>query len=62
MTRQSWKEAWKHYMAYTEQGGSETFVGLVRNAGLRVPFDDGALEGSVAAAEAYIEQHKDLLK
>ena len=62
MAQQGWQEAWKHYMAYTSQGGSETFVGLVRNAGLRVPFDDGALEDSVKAAEAYIDAHKSLLR
>ena len=62
MAQQGWQEAWKYYMAYTSQGGSETFVGLVRNAGLRVPFDDGALEDSVKAAEAYIDAHKSLLR
>ena len=62
MARDGWDAAWKHYMAYTVQGGSETFVGLVEKAGLRVPFHDDALEGSVQAAEDYIEQHKALLK
>lgn len=61
MTRDGWQAAWDHYMAYTSQGGSQTFVGLVRNAGLRVPFDDGALKGSVKAAEEYIEKNIGLL-
>ncbi len=61
MTRDGWQAAWDHYMAYTSQGGSQTFVGLVRNAGLRVPFDDGALKGSVQAAEEYIEKNIGLL-
>ncbi|MDD6315566.1 MAG: M3 family oligoendopeptidase, partial [Clostridia bacterium] len=61
MTRDGWQAAWDHYMAYTSQGGSQTFVGLVRNAGLRVPFDDGALKGSAKAAEEYIENNIGLL-
>ncbi|MBQ2326423.1 MAG: M3 family oligoendopeptidase [Clostridia bacterium] len=55
MTTKGWQAAWDAYMAYTSQGGSETFVGLVSKAGLRVPFNDGALEGSVRAAAGYIE-------
>ena len=61
MNEQGWDAAWERYLAYTRQGGSDTFVGLVRNAGLRVPFDDGALDGSVRAAGDYIRAHLELL-
>ena len=36
-------DAWKHYMAYTVQGGSRTFVDLLKNAGLKTPFDEECL-------------------
>jgi M3 family oligoendopeptidase len=35
--------AWKRYMAYTEQGGSHTFVDLLKNAGLATPFEEACL-------------------
>ena len=38
------EEAWKRYMAYTEQGGSRTFVDLLKNAGLATPFDEECLK------------------
>ena len=37
--------AWKHYVAYTEQGGSRTFVELLSHAGLQSPFDEATLRG-----------------
>ena len=37
------KDAWKHYMAYTVQGGSHTFVDLLKNADLKTPFDEVCL-------------------
>ncbi|MBR5701583.1 MAG: M3 family oligoendopeptidase [Oscillospiraceae bacterium] len=43
MIRKDEKEAWKRYMAYTEQGGSRTFVDLLLNAGLTTPFDEACL-------------------
>ena len=29
-------DAWQHYMAYTVQGGSQTFTDLLKNAGLEM--------------------------
>ncbi|MBR5344040.1 MAG: M3 family oligoendopeptidase [Oscillospiraceae bacterium] len=43
MMRKDHDEAWKHYMAYTVQGGSRSFVDLLKNAGLRTPFDEACL-------------------
>ncbi len=46
------ENAWKHYMAYTAQGGSCTFTELLKNAGLQSPFDEACLRGvCVKAAE-----------
>lgn len=46
-------EAWRRYMAYALQGGSETFTKLLSNAGLESPFDERCLKKVCAkAAEA----------
>ncbi len=44
MIRKDRDDAWKHYMAYTVQGGSRTFVELLKNAGLATPFDEACLK------------------
>ena len=44
-------DAWDHYMAYTRQGGNETFVDLLKNAGLETPFEEDCLRTVCAAAD-----------
>ena len=44
-------DAWEHYMAYTKQGGSRTFVELLKNAGLQTPFEEECLRGVCADAD-----------
>lgn len=51
MIRRDLPNAWKHYMAYTEQGGSRTFTDLLKNAGLDSPFDEECLRSVCAEAE-----------
>ena len=53
------KLAWERYMAYTLQGGSQTFTDLLKNAGLESPFDENCLKGVCAAAKEWLE-HFDL--
>ena len=48
-------DAWKHYMAYTEQGGSRTFTDLLKNAGLISPFDEACLKGVCEVATGWLE-------
>lgn len=43
MIQKDLKDAWAHYMAYTEQGGSVTFTELLKNAGLDSPFEETCL-------------------
>ena len=50
-------DAWKHYMAYTEQGGSRTFVDILKHAGLRTPFDEGCLKDVCEAAKKWLESY-----
>lgn len=51
------KNAWAHYMAYTEQGGSRTFTELLKNAGLDSPFDENTLRGVCEKAEKWLDSY-----
>lgn len=55
MIQEDRENAWKHYMAYTEQGGSEVFTDLLKNAGLSNPFEEETLKGICSKAAAYLE-------
>ena len=48
------ENAWKHYMAYTRQGGSRTFTELLENAGLTSPFDGKCLESVCRKASEWL--------
>ena len=56
MIQKDRNDAWKHYMAYTEQGGSRTFTGLLENAGLITPFDEACLRGVCEAATRWLDE------
>ena len=51
------EQAWAKYMAYTRQGGSETFTDLLANAGLDSPFDERCLQGVSRAAMDWLEKY-----
>ena len=55
MIQQDRGDAWQHYMAYTEQGGSRTFVELLRHAGLKTPFDEECMKGICEAAKKWLD-------
>ena len=57
MTQSDFKNAWEHYMAYTVQGGSCTFVNLLKNAGLNTPFDEETLNGVCQVADQWLENY-----
>ncbi|MBR6321297.1 MAG: M3 family oligoendopeptidase [Lachnospiraceae bacterium] len=48
-------DAWKHYMAYTVQGGSRTFTDLLKNAGLKTPFDEACMREVCETATKWLE-------
>lgn len=50
-------EAWRYYMAYTEQGGSKVFTELLKTAGLDSPFDEATLRGVCEKANRYLENY-----
>ena len=57
MIQKDLKDAWRHYMAYTEQGGSQTFTELLANAGLESPFDEATLRGVCEKAKAWLDAY-----
>lgn len=57
MIQKDIKDAWSHYMAYTEQGGSKVFTELLKNAGLKSPFDSECLREVCEEAEKWLAEH-----
>ena len=57
MTQSDFKNAWEHYMAYTVQGGSCTFVDLLKNAGLDTPFEESTLKGVCEVADRWLDSY-----
>ncbi len=51
--------AWKSYLELCKQGGSKSFVNLVKFAGLRSPFEDGCVESVVGEIESYLNDVND---
>ena len=49
-------DAWKHYVAYTEQGGSRVFTELLKNAGLETPFDETCLCSICEEANRFLSE------
>lgn len=56
MIQRDTKEAWKRYMAYTEQGGSRVFTELLANAQLDSPFDEKCLEKVCTVAKQWLSE------
>ncbi len=54
MNQKDHANAWKHYMAYTSQGGSRTFVDLLKHAGLATPFDEACLKSVCETATQWL--------
>ncbi|MBQ3290778.1 MAG: M3 family oligoendopeptidase [Mogibacterium sp.] len=57
MIQEDYDEAWKHYMAYTVQGGSNVFTKLLENAGLRSPFEESTLRDVCSKAEKWLSEY-----
>lgn len=56
MIQKDKKDAWEHYMAYASQGGSRVFTELLKNAGLKTPFDEECLRGVCEAAKQWLSE------
>ena len=55
MIQDDYDNAWKHYMAYTEPGGSETFTKLLEKAGMDSPFNEETLRGVCEKAGKWLD-------
>ena len=54
--QKDFKAAWKTYMDYTVQGGSDTFTNMLKKAGLDTPFDEACLRDAAAAAKKWLDE------
>ncbi|MBE6720327.1 MAG: M3 family oligoendopeptidase [Ruminococcaceae bacterium] len=55
MMQRDYDNAFKHYMAYTEQGGSDTFTNILKKAGLESPFDENCLKTVCSDASNWLD-------
>ena len=51
------EDAWKHYMAYTVQGGSKVFTELLKNAELDSPFGEDCLRNVCEKANTWLANY-----
>lgn len=51
--------AWKDYLTLCQLGGTKTFTGLVKAAGLKVPFEEGCLSDVVREVHSYLSEVDD---
>ena len=52
------KEAWTRYLAFVDKGGTQTFEDLAHGAGMKVPYDAGAIREIGAAVGKWLEEHE----
>ena len=55
LEQKDFKDAWKHYMDYTAQGGSDVFTNLLAKANLVSPFEEACLKEVCATAKSFLE-------
>lgn len=53
------EKAWKDYINLCNEGGSESFLNLVKRAGLQSPFEDGCLESIIEDVKKYLDSVDD---
>jgi len=59
LSQENPESAWNSYLELCKQGGSKSFVELVKFAGLRSPFEDGCVESVVGEIENYLNEVND---
>ena len=52
------KAAWEKYLAFVKQGGTKTFVDIVKSSGLQCPLENGGLTSTVADVRAWLQAHQ----
>ncbi len=49
--------AWKNYLSFVDKAGTKTFQELVREAGLRLPYEAGTMKQIGAALTGWLSEH-----
>lgn len=57
MIQENPESAWNHYMAYTKQGGSDTFTNLLKKADLNSPFEENTLKEICKKVDAFLSNY-----
>ena len=58
-SRENQEEAWKDYLKLCQLGGSKPFTGLVKEAGLISPFEEGCVESVIGEIENWLNSVND---
>lgn len=58
-SQDNYADAWKDYLRLCRQGGSQSFLDLVRTAGLVSPLEKGCVESTIAAVSSWLDQVDD---
>ncbi|MGM9951727.1 MAG: M3 family oligoendopeptidase [Lysinibacillus sp.] len=58
-SREDFDAAWKDYIHLCSLGGSQAFTGLVKEAGLISPFEEGCVESVIGVIEDYLNSIDD---
>lgn len=53
-------QTWNDYLAICNVGGTQTFLEILQTAHLQSPFEEGALDTTIAAIESYLDSVDDL--
>ncbi|MBS4196114.1 M3 family oligoendopeptidase [Lederbergia citri] len=58
-SQENHEEAWKDYIHLCKQGGSKSFTGLVKEANLISPFEEGCVASVVGTIQTWLDQVDD---
>ena len=54
--RKDYDDAFRRYVRFLSQGGEKVFTDLLQEAGLRSPFQEGALQAVARESEALLQE------
>lgn len=57
-SEKDWKDAFSRYLTFVKGGGTKTYVQLVKDAGLELPFRDGCIKSLSADIRGWMRTHE----
>ena len=57
-SEKSWKDAFSRYLSFVKSGGTKTYVQLVSDAGLELPFQNGCIKKLSAEIMEFMRNHE----